>query len=423
MRFSLRLTALAASIGLAGSAAYAVDSTAPNPVVSPTAAAPTRVLTVALYPIIPAAAGAYAKIEGAFEKANPDIDLQIKLDPDNYYRQKSATTGGILDDQSDVYELDSVLLADFLAANKISKDRPFDDLSPGLVPVARSAVMIGGHLVGVPHWLCGNFLIYRKGDTAIASARTLSDLEAALAKATDNDRWIIIDLKGKSTIGEMYLDAAMDRFGSAPSALAKVLPQPIDADLLSDLSRLTKLDPPGLGRDQDFHDYSPGFYGQQFAQRWGRGLVGYSESLYDVLDFTARYCRRDQRCLTQDDIAVADWPADDRGSHPIAWVDTLVMGTSVDVDPAKRRDAETFIRFMTQIDTYKLLLLPGDHDVPRYLLPARDDLYSDGELLAAARLYPEFRAHMANATAVTGPLLNITLRARAVDIDGKLPPR
>lgn len=415
---TLRLVVLAITAVLNGPAASAVQPEQPAPVAS--SPAPKRVLTVSLYPIIPAAAGAYAKIEAAFERANPLIDLQIKLDPDNYYRQKSATSGGILDDKSDVYELDSVFLTDFLAAGKISKDRPFDDLSPVLVPVARSAATLDGHLLGVPHWVCGNFLIYRKGDTAIESARTLSQLEAALAAASDNDRWIIVDMKGKSTLGEMYLDAAMDRSGNARDALSRVSAAPVDADLLADLERLVELDPPHFGRDEGFHAYSQGFYAQQFAQRWGRALVGYSESLYDVLDFSARYCRRDQKCLTQDDIAVAEWPADDGGSHPIAWVDILVMGTSVDGDPVKRRDAETFIRFLAQRETYKSILIPDDQQAPRYLLPARDDIYSDKDLLKSAELYPLFRARIANATPVTGPLLNLTLRTRAVEIDSKL---
>jgi hypothetical protein len=94
-----------------------------------------------------------------------------------------------------------------------------------------------------------------------------------------------------------------------------------------------------------------------------------------------------------------------------------------DADEQTRSDASRFIRFMAEPTTYRLLLLPQWPTPPRYLLPAREDLYADPELVAAAPLYAQFRRRLANATPVTAEGLNQRLREAGAQLDAALPPR
>ncbi len=76
-------------------------------------------------------------------------------------------------------------------------------------------------------------------------------------------------------------------------------------------------------------------------------------------------------------------------STPIAWVDLLVIDAGV--RNQKLSDAEYFLRVMAEPETFKLFLVPASESVPQYLLPARQDLYTDATVTKAAPLYPAFR--------------------------------
>jgi thiamine pyridinylase len=86
----------------------------------------------------------------------------------------------------------------------------------------------------------------------------------------------------------------------------------------------------------------------------------------------------------------------------------------------KLRDAEAFVKFMMSTSTYEALLVP-EGGPPRYLLPSRDDMYTDSTMKAAAPLYKKFRGLIDQATPVTGDGLNAKLHAIAVITDGLLP--
>ncbi len=58
--------------------------------------------------------------------------------------------------------------------------------------------------------------------------------------------------------------------------------------------------------------------------------------------------------------------------------------------------------------------------VPKYLLPARDDVYSDGKM-ASAPLYPKFRSLIGSAIPVTEEGLNDKLHKTAEALEKVLP--
>lgn len=410
-RFLMHLIVLLFGFGISGESLTLIHEARAN--------GERRALTVSLYPYIPDAIGAYWAVKNAFEKRHPEINLQIKTHNDYYnHEEKDGHPLGILGEDADIYEIDSVFLADAVTKNKL---RPFDAYleEKTYIPFAASATELDGKRWGAPHWVCGNFLFYRDGDTALSAARTLTDVEAAIGRSPAANRGLLIDLKGKSTLGEMYLDALMDRYRTLADALPKLQLDAVDPAVAMAIQRTLGLVSAGYGRDDDYH-YRPGFYARQFSRGQGRAFVGYSEQTYYLLSESTGSCRKDEGCLKHGDIRVSEWPVAARGSQPIAWVDMLVLDAKL--SGQKLQDAQLFIQFMIDSDTYKLLLKPSGSAPARYLLPAREDLYRDNELIDVAPLYPSFRRAINNAIPVTSKDLNRNLRLIGGWFDQELAP-
>jgi thiamine pyridinylase len=111
-----------------------------------------------------------------------DIELDFIDLTEGYYDSLSEEYLGRT--AADVYEIDSVLLPDLVAAHMI---RP---LPAALTPLkgeflesAQRGARVNGMLYGYPQWVCAALLFYRSADSAIANANTLSGLKSAIACA------------------------------------------------------------------------------------------------------------------------------------------------------------------------------------------------------------------------------------------------
>jgi len=140
----------------------------------------------------------------------------------------------------------------------------------------------------------------------------------------------------------------------------------------------------------------------------GRALAGYSERLYYVALEQNESCRKGE-CIGPKDLDVKPLPLSDHGSHPFAWVDMLTV--AADCTGTCMADASAFVSYVTSVAQVRRSLLPARYGAPpRYLLPARAELYTDPEVLAAAPLYPKFLPALQNAIPVRGAQLNSRLR-------------
>ena len=133
-----------------------------------------RSLTVVLYPFIPEYPTVQAELKKGFEALHPDITVNFPDLTSNYYDR--AKTNYIGATQADVYELDSVFLKDFVKEGKI---KPWPSNVPlpedQLVKNAVAGSKVNGIRYGAAHWLCGNFLFFKKTDAAFAGVTRLSD--------------------------------------------------------------------------------------------------------------------------------------------------------------------------------------------------------------------------------------------------------
>jgi thiamine pyridinylase len=412
----LSVAALAAAIVLAYQQRAELPGTAKR--------AQRRVLRVALYPFIPEFSYAAETVKLLYEAENPDVELTIWDLSANYYApdtpdKPDPTFIGRID--SDIYELDSVFLADFIREKKI-QPLPDNLLLPEseLLKNAYAGSMFNGRRYGSAHWVCRNFLFFTSAEPPSRPIKTLKDLEVFIG--SESKLKLLLDMRGRLTLGEFYLGAAYARYKDWAHVSTHL--DKADQDLESDLIRVLKLCPTGGCRDQIFHELT-GIYGQQFSRKRSRALIGYSELLHSVLTEQAA-CGTD--CIADSTLRVSELPLDDAGAVAMSWVDSFTISSACVRNCFE--DASRFLRFMQRDDVYLKLLLPERPSflktpapmsaIPAYLLPAKASLYSNQTLLSSAHLYPELRTLVEGAAVPIAEDLNKKLRTVSKDVDSAL---
>jgi len=375
-----------------------------------------RPLRVVLYPFLPNFVAYKNWVVTQFKSAHPDIQLEIVDLSNNYY-------GSFTDDyvgcaNADVYELDSVFLHDF-ALNKKIQPLPGSAAIPDeqFLKNAVAGVAVNGIRYGSPHWVCGNFLFFAASDDALRGVDTLDKLKTIIGSHLASQRGIAVDLKGKSTLGEFYLNAAVDRYADWSNILVHIAV--FDPSLESDLRALSDMCEGGC-RDSSHHGTT--FFAEQFDARKARTLIGYSESLNGALKLASDQskCSYADRCLHDADIDVEELPLDPKGSKTMSWVDSFTVDSKCKDQCIS--DASAFIQFMNEDATYMSILL-GSDGIPAYLLPAKKSLYSRTDLLAKAHLYPSLQKIIENSFVPSDLGLNDELRNTGRRIDADLPKR
>ncbi len=391
-------------LGLVPFLALALVSATPMP----------RILHLSMYPYIPEAADAALKLKQGFEDTHPGVLLRITFNP-NYY-DPSPAAHGVLNEDADVHEIDAIFLRDFVDAHKLSPLSPGFAASVGpLVPLAGTAARTDGEIVAIPHWLCSDFLFYSAAESGLSPVHTLPGLRAALHPQTPG-HGLLLDM-ARDALGELVLSLRLGQAGSTGETVAH-LGDPPNQALIRSLQQILALEPQNFGRSADY-DARDGFYARQFARHAGSAYIGYSEATHDMLEETATSCRHEDHCLTAADIRIGAWPFSGVSGRQNVWVD--MYGIDARVHGELHKDAEDFIRYAMRVETYRALLVPPPDGTPRYLLPARDDVYRDPSVLQTAPLYPQFRAIIDHGVVVSAPGLEAKLRAAAAAADHALP--
>jgi thiamine pyridinylase len=359
----------------------------------------------------------FAHTEQSFEATHPEIDLQIIDLSDNYYDETSPHA--ITNTEADVLEVDSVFMEDLVTSGIIQPlPSSITPSAEAFVPVAVAAAQVSDVWYGLPHWLCTNYL-FVKSDDPLASVAKLSELEALISAGHTPSKGLLVDLKGRSTLGEIYLDALLDQYQTFDKVAPFLTVATLNEATVKDLSDLRVLCDADFCRDGDYHDME-GFYARQFAHQHGRALVGYSERLYYIGQENLTACKKGE-CIGLSDLALTPLPLSDNGSQPFAWVDSFAVASSCTKQCLL--DAQTFMEYAAGIDEVRSILVPGYGQAPRYLLPALTALYTDKNLISVAPLYTRLYAAVQQAVAVRGKLLNSNLREIGRTLDKEKLPK
>jgi thiamine pyridinylase len=375
-----------------------------------------RRLIVVLYPFIPEYQAVKDEVKKGFEASHLDVELEfIDLDQNYYAPGTQPQDEYIGATKANVYELDSVFLRDFVDQKKI-QTWPNDVPLPAkeLLKNAATGSEVNGIRYGVAHWVCGNFLFFNAQEPSFSKVRKLSDLENAIGSYHTIGQGLVADLKGKSTLGELYLETAFDHYGNWQAAKPHL--QALDPILVADLERLVRLRDGGHCRSDQYYRHDPTIYARLFARRKARAFLGYSEDLHSVLAESAK-CDANSACLKDSQIDVVGFPSDDNGRHQISWVDSFVLDAGCRGKCAQ--DAAAFVEYMSLDSTYRTILLHTGA-APAYLLPAKEALYNDAEILRRAHLYPKLKDLIESAQAPSDIGLNDELRTRGAELDSQL---
>jgi thiamine pyridinylase len=370
------------------------------------------ILRVALYPFTPDRLALFQKIESVFECENPNVNVVListKNATDNYYSDDEKKKKGFRFVEADVYEVDTILLSDFIKLGKISPiSLPFSDFAPeGIAAVTRN-----GAIFGVPRWLCGNFLFYRRADTQIRDVQTWRELRDLLAARSQG---LLVDFKGRSTLGEWYLTALASFVGVDLAQQRIVDGLAIDSSAISSLQDILAVCPVGYCRNEKLHN-NTGFYARAFVRGQAPVYIGYSESISYGLREVVDNCLPTSGCTTENDIAVRALPRFDSTSNQagIGWVDALAIDAAV--EGSKKELALKFITKAVSEEVYQSILQPEWPYRSRYLLPARQNLS-----ITDAPLYAQFLAAHRGRQTGTMDGLNGKLRDMAEKVDCALP--
>lgn len=362
-------------------------------------------LNVALYPYVPLRRDLFFELEQAFENKYPGINVQLVEEKNLHFYYYS---GGLVKVNADIYEIDTILLSDMISAGKIGPiDLPYDDFTEA----ALESVTRNGKVYAVPHWICGNFLFYRKGDLAIQNAKSWQELIGVFEK---RQQTIFVDLKGKSTLGEWYLTLLASKIGLDRAQKEVIASTELDTDVIDLLGRVLENCPAGYCRNDMLHDRT-GYYARAFVRGQAAAYVGYSETLHYGLQYVLENCDATSGCLTEREVAVRKLPSIDqnRYNEGLGWVDGLALDKGL--AGRKRKMAKAFIDFLVSDEAYRLVLEPEWGEAPKYLLPARR------VKIGNAPIYPELFASHAGRRTGTVQGLNGQLRKIGKKLDCTLP--
>src|SRR5436190_23174234 len=369
-----------------------------------------RTLRVGAYPYIPESASMLLRIEQDFEKRHQNVRVEF-VDLGSYY------DGGLFEalrrtkPKVDVVEVDTVFLQDLVDNNLIGV-LPDSVLKPDgtFLPVASNAVTLKGRTFGVPHWVCSNFLFFRKDDpdaNRLSRIANLSELEQVLNHPSMEEQGPLADMHGKSTLGEIYLSALVDEYQNAGEAVSHLGdPTKLDPAASKTPSRIFWLCPGGINNNSKYHSNGQ-FYSRQFAHRKARVKISYSEYLYYVGDEFLHGVATEENGIgdpNKDEIGVIGAPFADNDHKVLAWVDAVCLRANLTGET--KRDAMDFIAAYTGDEFNRAVLTPSPGDAPRYLLPARTALYTDPMILKTAPIYPQLKKIVQDAVTVTASNLN-----------------
>jgi thiamine pyridinylase len=369
-------------------------------------------LSVLLYPWVPDYEHIAATLERDFENANPDIDLVPSSQNWDYYEP------GGLEAKYDVYELDGVFLADFVAAGRLQSINPAHvTVRSDALPAAAAGVHIGGAVYGVPHWACALFTFYFKHDSALAAAVTRTDLVSTIGANHEQGRGLLVDWKGHSTLAELYADCLLDLGNTGEDVVSMLSQSTLDPAALTALSALISLSDVGSGRSDIAHKAWPPYYSLEFAHARGRALVGYSERMFHILN-EVRHPTDPTPVIDASTITVRLYNQGVANGNPLVWVDSFALDK--DLAGPRLSAAERFIAFATSTTAYRTILLPPN-EPPQYLLPAYTDVFADATLLASAPLYQQFAHGLDHAATLAAVGLPAALETTGTTLDKKLP--
>ncbi|TRW95147.1 extracellular solute-binding protein [Candidatus Methylobacter oryzae] len=334
------------------------------------AVAAPRTINVVLFGYIPDAnhdqyAALIAKLKKRFEVDNPDIALNLTIDPniDVYDMPTLSNLLGKNPDAAQLVEIDTVMLGNLVKEKLV---QPLSFHPTDTVTQALDAAMINETLYSVPTYLCSN-VIYSPAD--IEQVENSKDLVKILAKYQIDKPSLIGNYNGSWTLSGFYTDAWADTNTNSPKELPASLRLPLQDTTVQSLNTAVHSCADSHGKnpclDGTYKDNSLAM--EAFARGEANGYVGYTENLFNILS---------ARPQDAPPLHVISAPMGN-GEKPVMYVDGLVFNTNCTSQCLD--DAQNVAKYLTATATRNLIAFSQDAGagaIPRYLMQANTDFYT-----------------------------------------------
>lgn len=339
------------------------------------------ILKVVLYPYIPEGPTESLqpmanRIESEFEGENPSIDLQIltigyENDPYTPSNLTKWLESPVFDSGVHIVELDAVMLG-FVKENSLVLPQDPSSFASDFHPAALSSVRIGDISYGVPHWLCGNFII--SPVEAITQSQNLDVLGKLLRENKEDSPYLSGNFRGSWTLPSLYLGAWACTYG--PSNLQDALTGPLDTAVVGILNTAASLctDEASANPCIDFTYKDNTKSMIAFAQAEYDGFIGFSESMNTIAQ---------QEGVSASDYYIGNFPFGNEQTYALYYSDVFVIRQDCEGECITATTA--FIRYMINLDTFKWIVMTEDSStpgIPRCVIPSRMGVFDQAGIQA-----------------------------------------
>lgn len=319
---------------------------------------PGETLNIALYPYVPRLDQFQREVSNAWNKIHPDVALNYVTwdcyseDPPN---------------NLDVFVFDGIFLdyfvsKDYLAPLTARDVEGFDDFLDYAVRDSK----VNNTYYGIPQLGCGNLLFYRRGDDALARAKTLDQVSHAIGRCTDptipppQGKNLLVDLSGGTTDSCLYLETEQDvqnRYTANP-------PLPT-ADHLDPhaVSNLQSLVIQGCKEQVGYSSTNQYQRAAWFGAGLGRAAIGFTESMSAMGDARKTVEFKLMPLANQTDV------------H-LFYIDLAGVNSKV-VDPTRKSLALALANLVASSNVLVASFGPTQgYDYPQYLMPVRTSVFA-----------------------------------------------
>jgi thiamine pyridinylase len=328
-------------------------------------------LKVGLYPWVPRQNQFKEVVTAAWKAQEPNIALEFVY-WDGYQQDPP--------EDLDVFVFDAIFLTYFQASNFLSpiRDNEVRNLKD-FVPYAIEGARIKGQLYGIPQLGCTNVLFYRKGDKALAKAKTIQDIFQTIGQCPfhgvipPENVGMMVDLSGKTTDACLYLETVQDLNGIyTPYPL---LPPAAEADKhsIKNLQLILKMankehanwPPP---------EEEPYKRAALFGEGKGRALIGFTEFMSAM-------------GANVDKVAFKLISFGDKDNVPLFYTDIIGINATT-VARGNRLHALKLANLLASTKVMVAISKPTkDNEFPQYLMPVRKSVFKE-----LGKKYPIYRA-------------------------------
>ncbi len=334
---------------------------ATTPVAAPALQADAT-LSVAIYPYVPRPDQFKAAIMAAWQAQEPGVELRF-VDWDCYSADPPADL--------DVFVFDAIFFDDFLAKGYLEPIAPDEVDDPAdILPYAFDGTKVGDRLYGIPQLGCGSVVFYRRGDSQLAEATTLSEVVEAIGECTYSGvkpppgKGLMVDLSGGTTDACLYLDAVEDIYGTYTTD--PPLPpdeSKIDNWAIQNLQQLLRM----ASVEQASYSGEPYQRAAWFGEGLGRATIGYTESMSAMSE------------VARKTVAFKLMPLADRADVSLFYSDVIGVNASVS-GRGKRALALKLANLMASTSVMLASIGPTpEDDSPQYLMPVRRSVFKELE--------------------------------------------